>query len=647
MRLLVVVIGVLVFVLLGTSARAADEWVENFDSVRAWKGNNPNAPAKFHASDGVLTLIDPPGGKVTWGTSVYAITPELDLSKTPYFVGEVVEVTAGFRATLINAKTKEKIGGLVPTRRPGIVVCNVAEQLGWKQKTQVHVGLYASGTESRVRVDYVKFTGSLTAEEQVVYERAKKMRPSKPKPFHGMEELASRRGWWHAPYRIVDAGTGRLDRPWVEDFDTVERWYANNPRVAPKFSAENGILTLIDPPGGEVTWGTSIYGTSDVVDLDKNRYLIVRTPELTGKLGITLINRLTSERVNGLCATEKPGIFVEDLADRLGWRGRTSFTVGIYTSGTESYVKLDYIKIAGDLTPEERAALRSRPKRKDTTRPKSADSRPMFNGHGESGATYASERLVYRDSVTGNIVWRMTHHPDVDKVIYYDIPLWNADGSLIRWATRRGSARQWFMNADGSGLRGAEALERARAGGAFWSVREPNVLLYSKNVGNRSVIHNLNIDSGESEEVASLSEPGYGMMPPHPDERHFLVAKRSKKNNTSFFYLLGPDGLKRKFDFGRFVHRLRFTRSPDHDIFYNFDDPRTQWAMEDDGSDKTHLTNTAGHPDWTHDGKWFTSYEGGNIVCMRRDGSDKYVLVELHAEDTEGRRWTSAATRVT
>jgi len=39
----------------------------------------------------------------------------------------------------------------------------------------------------------------------------------------------------------------------VDEFDDSEGWYANNPRTPPEFSVEGGVLTLVDPPGGEVT----------------------------------------------------------------------------------------------------------------------------------------------------------------------------------------------------------------------------------------------------------------------------------------------------------------------------------------------------------------------------------------------------------
>jgi len=63
MRLLALVCALLVALEARALAQATDEWIEPFDTAKAWASNNPRAPAKFSASDGLLTLIDPPGAR--------------------------------------------------------------------------------------------------------------------------------------------------------------------------------------------------------------------------------------------------------------------------------------------------------------------------------------------------------------------------------------------------------------------------------------------------------------------------------------------------------------------------------------------------------------------------------------------------------
>ena len=466
-----------------------DGWIDDFDTADLWTGINSRAPAEVHAENGILTIIDPPGGKVTWGTSVSASLPPIDLDKYPYLVVKLVEVTHTFRVTLVNRDKSEKVGGLCTATKPGIIVLDVRNTLGWKGKTNLSLGLYASGTESRVKLDCVKFTGTLSPQEAKAYERWKAMQPKRPKPFHGMEELAARRGWVHEPYFRVDPTTdAKADEPWIEDFDSAKAWFANNPKTPPAFSAENGILTLKDPPGGDVTWGTSLYTRVPSVNLTQNPYLVAKVLDLSSAFRITVINQTTAQKIGGLCATEKPAIAIVNLAERLGWRGVTPLHVGLYTGGTESWAKVDYVKITGTLTPKEQAAYEAqRPtqtaKARQFSRP---DSRPFTNPVFQAGIRYLSERLVYRDSVTGNPVWRMTNYPDTDCVVYYDFMHWNADGTLIRWNSQRGGAGQWLMDADGTNVRAFELPSGTRGYSANWSIHDPNILFYSSSGPDRS-----------------------------------------------------------------------------------------------------------------------------------------------------------------
>ena len=85
------------------------------------------------------------------------------------------------------------------------------------------------------------------------------------------------------------------------------------------------------------------------------------------------------------------------------------------------------------------------------------------------GDTYRSERTIFRDTVTLAEIWRVTHDPHISRHIYYDIPAWNADESLLFFVSHRPSEGDgnWLMEADGGGIR--ELRSRGETGPG-WSV---------------------------------------------------------------------------------------------------------------------------------------------------------------------------------
>ena len=53
------------------------------------------------------------------------------------------------------------------------------------------------------------------------------------------------------------------------------------------------------------------------------------------------------------------------------------------------------------------------------------------------GGELLSERTVFRDTATGHIAWRVTCDPAASVNDYYDIPGWNANGSVMGFLSRR------------------------------------------------------------------------------------------------------------------------------------------------------------------------------------------------------------------
>ncbi|MHC4597109.1 MAG: hypothetical protein ACYS19_19460, partial [Planctomycetota bacterium] len=268
----------------------------------------------------------------------------------------------------------------------------------------------------------------------------------------------------------------------------------------------------------------------------------------------------------------------------------------------------------------------------------------------ERDGTYLSERTVFHDTVTGCIIWRMTCDPAVDKNDYYDIPGWNANGSLMSFLTRRaGGTQRWLMNADGSDLRPMPALDGQLVRTGYWSVIYPDRFYHMIKYENTTLVVATNPFTGRLQTIVSVNRNLGSMMPPHPSEEWFLFGSRqggtqdpsviyvvgldgsmqeiqewflfgSRQGGTqdpSVIYVVGLDGSMQEIHLEKRWHRLRFTKSPDRRIFFNFDDPRTQWTILSDGTDRTSIPESGGHPDWMPNGSELTYYTSGAIWAIR------------------------------
>jgi len=414
----------------------------------------------------------------------------------------------------------------------------------------------------------------------------------------------------------------------LDDFETVEAWKANNPRTPPEFSTDGDVLTLTDPPGGEVTWGTSIYRDIGVIDLDQTPYLLAELVGGTGGFSVTLINRDTNDKQGGVIRANPPGFAVCHVPSATRWSGKVPISMGLYVQGTEKTIQVNWVKFVSELTAQEEKALPAPPPQEvqglfAAAKRQGWRKLPLFR----RGDTYLSERLVFRDTVTGNQVWRMTCDPGVDKVQYYDLPEWNADGSRLIFDTRREPTGLWQMDADGGNLRPLP-IEGASSFRGFLSIKDPGIFYLSRTDESGTYVDAWNITTGERQEVAHCSVPGLGMQPPHPSEEHFLLSKNGTADTDCVVVVVGRDGSEQVVPIGGRYHRLRFAKSPDRRIFFNRDDPRTQWAIMPDGSGLTALPDPGGHPDWTPDGAYLTYYSGGAIWQLSKDGQQKTPLLQ-------------------
>ena len=467
---------------------------------------------------------------------------------------------------------------------------------------------------------------------QVSVKKEQKTDSVEAKPFHGMVQLAKRNGWYHAEY-FLKKQTVKYPS-WHFDFENTDNVEIFNKKKPGEFLLDEKTLLIRLLSDEEQIKDTSVAIDIKAINLDHNPYLVIELSEVSHKFAMKLVNIFLNVKSEILSQSEKPGLIIINIVDRLRWNGSVPLKLILYSIGEKSHIRISGIKITGSLTEKEKKVFSLQQTKKSVVIIRNNNSKtklPIFNPISLTQQIYLSERLVYFDSVTNNMVWRLTNHPAIDKVIYYDIAHWNNNGSKIRWASTRGGNRQWLMDANGSNLMSLDLRTGIFHLDSHWSHHDPEIMYYSKQDINRTTINSVNIRTFNVKEIADLDEPEFSMIPQHPDDSYFILNQRNKKQNMTVFYLLGKNQSLQKFDFGRFVHRLRFTKAATHDIFYNFDNPRTQWAMSANGKMKLQLTGDASHPDWSWDGKWMYYYEDNQLKKISRDGQQQEKIADLGA----------------
>ena len=420
----------------------------------------------------------------------------------------------------------------------------------------------------------------------------------------------------------------------ADEFSTVDGWACNNRNAPGTLECDGTHLILTDLPGGKAQWGTSCAKTFRNVDVSKYRYLVVKLDEMTKGFGAKVTSPGKEGKHGVLQGAEEPGLVVEDIVRTTKWRGVIDINVGLYAQGPESRIKVDYLRFVSSLTPKERLAMRK-------TEPLEAVplcgleqlSRRKGTLAQRTEPPYPSERFIYMDPATHAWVWRMTADPSIERHEYYDIPAWNADGSLLIFLSRRGGSRYWLMDADGSSIRPFPTPADGSPGGKpFWAFHDPDRAFFSRSDEARTDVMAMIVRTGEVQEVVSIPVPGLGMEPPHPDDKHFLL----RRGNTHLWVVDGDTG---KFtDFETFpTHRRRFTKAPDFSIFINRDfDPekpdvrkRTSWVCDRSGGSLWMIDDQkSGHPDWSPDGSTHSAYGRGGITLVDRDGTNRRLAVK-------------------
>jgi len=146
-------------------AAQAQEILDDF-SAGGWRASNAKAPATVEAKAGSLLLTDLPGGEVTWGSSCSKRYAKVDLAETPHLVIEVGPLTGGYEVKLSGGKQRPK-SKVASGDKPGLVVIDMTKIPDWKTGAgSLNAYLYTMGDGSKVEYKFVKFTGTLSAEEE-------------------------------------------------------------------------------------------------------------------------------------------------------------------------------------------------------------------------------------------------------------------------------------------------------------------------------------------------------------------------------------------------------------------------------------------------------------------------------------------------
>ncbi|HPF03650.1 MAG TPA: DUF6250 domain-containing protein [Bacteroidales bacterium] len=259
-----------------------------------------------------------------------------------------------------------------------------------------------------------------------------------------------------------------------------------------------------------------------------------------------------------------------------------------------------------------------------------------------SGEGFLSEKTVFHDPATGAEIWRLTNDPSIESNEYFDIPVFSADGRYILFVTRRnGKAERWLMNSDGTNLRPVSDKASMGFEKGFWSILYPDIIYFAEKQNREGLVFTriieMNVINGLTRLITEVKGDMGTMQPPHPSENLFLFVDQmggeyADKDHPSRAITVTRDGKVYVAPFERMVHRLRFTKSPDGRIFSNFDDPRTTWTSNYDGSDRREIPFEGGHPDWVPGGKMLFF----NARQLMPDGTVEFD-VRYDAVDQDGK----------
>jgi fibronectin type 3 domain-containing protein len=213
---------------------------------------------------------------------------------------------------------------------------------------------------------------------------------------------------------------------WEESFDTIDRWKAAlmKPAGTPMKSVEgaDGTISIVTPCGAldpsmkkpnwpewpkepATSFSNFTVNYDDVVDFDTFHYLVVRIVEKN-----TFFILFVNGKPTRVCYTT--GIHSQDLRT-LGLTGKQKVALWGQFLNTSGGVKIDYIRLVSDVTPEEKKGFIDEGL---TVRAENFSAHPYHGlealnaraGRPIKKDPLGGEWCVYRDTGTGAEIWKMT-----------------------------------------------------------------------------------------------------------------------------------------------------------------------------------------------------------------------------------------------
>ncbi len=245
---------------------------------------------------------------------------------------------------------------------------------------------------------------------------------------------------------------------------------------------------------------------------------------------------------------------------------------------------------------------------------------------------HPSERVIFRDTATGAITARMTHSPYYNRHIYSNQWIWNCDGSLLAFRSRRDPDGWYIMDADGNHIRYLIGEI------PFWSRSDPDIVFH-RDTSDRT-IRALNVRTGEQRIVFTIPDEldglGFTIWPMHPDGKKLfvVVGNQTARRPDNWGYLVDIDsGEYTRIDFPHTTHQVWFTKDPDYTISYNYErrapGEYIDVSMLVDADGTNHRQARArhmSHRGYSPDGTRVAFHAGGGIHIMDALGGNERLL---------------------
>ncbi|KPL01463.1 MAG: hypothetical protein AMK75_04810 [Planctomycetes bacterium SM23_65] len=275
----------------------------------------------------------------------------------------------------------------------------------------------------------------------------------------------------------------------------------------------------------------------------------------------------------------------------------------------------------------------------------------------KGGVTWASDRTIFRDSLTGAEVWRLTNIPSgVIRHSYSGVPAWNANGRFIQFNILYRAG--WLFDQEKCTLR------QARVGGQ-WSPTEPNMLFTSGQWKGTKAVLAYDIKQQKALHPLGPVRTYAGICPISADGK-WVAWREGTQDRATTFGLAAADGSAYKSiaTHGGIVverspvtldplpdppslevtrggiHQMYFTRRTDHSVETNVhgDDPHARYFTPD--GKMFAGTENLTHQSWHPEGKYVLFMKGG-LVGMEPVTKKRWMILQV-ARAIEGHTtWNS------